>query len=59
MKRSIFAACVLAALAIVVAPRASVGQGHIVIRAGRLIDGKGGVRDTVIVVVDTRKEQIA
>jgi imidazolonepropionase-like amidohydrolase len=55
MTRSIFAACALAALAIAVAPRASVGQGHIVIRAGRLIDGKGGVRDTVIVVVDNAR----
>ena len=55
MTRSIFAACALVALAVAATPRAGAGQGHIVIRAGRLIDGKGGVRDTVIVVVDNSR----
>jgi imidazolonepropionase-like amidohydrolase len=67
MTRPILAACarwlraapiaVLAftALPIAVAPRALAGQGHMVIRAGRLIDGKGGVRDTVVVVVENSR----
>jgi hypothetical protein len=40
------------ALALGVAPRILAAQSHIVIRVGHLIDGKGGVRDNVAIVVD-------
>ena len=51
--RSAVAALALTAAAI--APATLAAQSHIVIRAGRLLDGKGGVRDTVIVVVDSSR----
>ena len=40
------------AFALGVAPSVLAAQSHVVIRVGRLIDGKGGVRDNVAVVVD-------
>ena len=51
--RSAVAALALTGAAI--APATLAAQSHIVIRAGRLLDGKGGVRDTVIVVVDSSR----
>ena len=51
--RSAVAALALTAAAI--APATLAAQSHIVIRAGRLLDGKGGIRDTVIVVVDSSR----
>ena len=40
------------ALALCAAPGVLVGQARIVLRAGRLIDGKGGMRENVAVVIE-------
>lgn len=48
-----FTRCLSAALiAAVLSTSAAVAQTHIVLRVGRLIDGKGGVRENVAVVID-------
>ena len=49
------AVAALALTGAAIAPATLAAQSHIVIRAGRLLDGKGGVRDTVIVVVDSSR----
>jgi len=49
------AVAALALTGAAIAPATLAAQSHIGIRAGRLLDGKGGVRDTVIVVVDSSR----